>query len=188
MTTTEKPTLPNGVDIDAIRGARAALTDDPSLARFQFRADNRWVSGVHSRTSFDTFYGVGDEQAHREVFTFDADHPAVFAAPDDGPTPVEFLLHGLAACIAAGVASIAANRGITLTSVTASVEGDIDLRGLLGIDPAVRNGYQAVRIAFQVEGDASAEELAKLVQQSTRRSAVFDVLTNGVPVDVTVDG
>lgn len=187
MTTTEQPTHPNGVDIEAIRAARASLADDPSLARFQFRAASRWVDGVHSRTQLDSFYGVGAEQAHRQVFTYDADHPEVFAAPDAGPTPVEFLLHGLAACLIAGIGSIAANRGIALRSVTASLEGDIDLRGLLGIDPQVRNGFEAVRVRFQVDSDAPADELARVVEQSAKRSAVFDVLTNGIPVELAVD-
>jgi uncharacterized OsmC-like protein len=186
MTITEQPTHPNGVDIEAIRSARTSLTEDGDLAQFKFRATNRWVDGVHSRTTFDTFYGVGDEQAHKHPFTYDADHPELFAAPDNGPTPIEFVLHGLASCITAGVASIAANRGITLRSVTATLEGDLDMRGLLGIDRDVRNGYQAVRVTFEVDGDAPAEELEKLVHQSVKRSAVFDVVTNGVPVTVDV--
>ncbi|MGH9230198.1 MAG: OsmC family protein [Acidimicrobiales bacterium] len=186
MTMTDRPTLPNGVDIDAIRGARAAFAETPDLARFQFRATNRWADGVRSQTTFDTFYGVGDEQAHKQPFVFDADHPQLLAAPDNGPTPVEFLLHGLASCITAGIASVAAHRGIALRSVTSTLEGDLDMRGLLGIDDGVRNGYTTIHARFHVEGDASADELAALVRQSTRRSAVFDVLTNGVAVDVAV--
>jgi uncharacterized OsmC-like protein len=186
MTITDQPTLPNGVDIEAIRGARDALAETSDLARFQFRATNRWVDGVHSRTTFDTFYGVGDEQAHKQPFTYDADHPELFAAPDNGPTPVEFVLHGLASCITAGIASVAAHRGIALHSVTSTLEGDLDMRGLLGIDGDVRNGYQAIRVRFHVEGDAPADELEALVRQSTKRSAVFDVVTNGVPVDIEV--
>ncbi|HEX6311556.1 MAG TPA: OsmC family protein [Acidimicrobiia bacterium] len=186
MTVTESATHPNGVDIEAIRAARTDLTDAPELAAFQFRATNRWVDGVHSRTTFDTFYGVGAEQAHRRPFTYDADHPELFAAPDNGPTPVEFVLHGLAACITAGIASIAANRGITLRSVTSTLEGDLDMRGLMGIDDDVRNGYQSVRVSFEIDGDAPADELEKLVHQSIKRSAVFDVVSNGVPVTVDV--
>ncbi len=186
MTVTDSATLPNGVDIAAIREARSLMTDSPELADFQFRATNQWVEGVQSRTSFETFYGAGDEQRHRQVFTFDADHPELFAAPDNGPTPVEFVLHALASCLTAGIASIAAHRGITLHRVTSTVEGDIDLLGLMGIDSGVRNGYSAIRVSFELAGDAPAEELDKLVAQSTRRSAVYDVVTNGVPVDINV--
>jgi uncharacterized OsmC-like protein len=186
MTVTDTPTLPNGVDIDAIRTARAAMTEQPELGQFQFRATNRWVNGVHSRTTFDDFYGAGAEQAHKRAFTYDADHPELFAASDEGPTPVEFVLHGLASCITAGIVSVAANRGVTLTEVTATLEGNLDLRGVLGIDAGVRNGYSGITVRFAVKGDAPAEELEKLVAQSTKRSAVFDVVTNPVPVTIEV--
>ena len=186
MSVTDTPIHPNGVDIEAIRAARAALTDQPELAQFQFRATTRWVDGVHSRTTFDTYYGLGAEQARTRSHIADADHPELFAAPDDGPTPIEFVLHGLTSCITAGIASIAANRGITLTEVTALAEGDVDMRGLLGIDKGVRNGYSGITVRFTVEGDAPAEELEKLVAQSTKRSAVFDVVTNPVPVTIDI--
>ncbi len=185
-TTTHRPIHPNGVDIEAILGARDLMTETPELAQFQFRAANQWITGVHSRTSFDDFFGVGGEQHHRRVFTFDADHPELFAATDAGPTPVEFVLHALASCITAGIASVAANRGITLHKVTSTIEGDLNLQGLMGIDADVRNGYTALRLSFHLEGDASTEELERLVAQSTRRSAVFDIVTNGTPVAIEV--
>jgi len=105
---------------------------------------------------------------------------------DRGPAPIEFLLHGLAACITAGIGNIAAVRGVTLTSVESRVEGDIDLQGILGLSKEVRNGYERIRISFDIAGDAPAEKLRAIVEQGVARSAVFDVLTNGVPVDVTV--
>jgi uncharacterized OsmC-like protein len=186
MTAQDSTTHPNGVDIGAIREARSGMTENPEMAAFQFRARSRWVDGVHSRTTFESFYGAGAEQAHRRAFTCDADHPEVFSAPDAGPTPVEFVLHGLASCITAGITSVAANRGIILTEITSTIEGDLDLRGLLGIDDGIRNGYSGIDVRFTVKGDAPAEELERLVAQSTARSAVYDVVTNHVPVTISV--
>jgi uncharacterized OsmC-like protein len=183
---TDTPTHPNGVAITAIRQAREAMAEQPDMAQFTWRATNRWVRGTHSVTSIDGFDGLGAEQRHREVFTSDTDHPEVFAAEDRGPTPVEFVLHALAGCLTAGVATVAANRGVQLTEVTSTVEGDMDLRGIMGVDRAVRNGYTRIRVSFDVKGDADPDQLRDLVAQSTRRSAVYDVLTNGVDVDISV--
>jgi uncharacterized OsmC-like protein len=165
--------------INAVRDARA-------LAKFQFRASNRWMSGTHSETRIESFSGAGGEQQHRAAFRFDADHPAVLVGQDQGPTPVEFLLHALASCLTAGIANIAAARGVTLTSVESQIEGDIDLQGILGLSDQVRNGYERIRVNFTIAGDAPAEKLREIVAQSRARSAVFDVLTNGVPVDVNI--
>ncbi len=165
--------------LDAVKGA-------PEIADFQFRARNTWVSGTHSRSTIHGFYGAGQEDTSRtEAFAYDADHPAVLVGNNHGPTPVEFLLHAIAACLTAGLANIAAARGITLHRVESTVEGDIDLLGILGLSPEVRNGYRQIRVSFTVEGDATAEELKALVEQSRRRSAVYDVLTNGT--DVVID-
>jgi uncharacterized OsmC-like protein len=134
------------------------------------------------------FFGAGAEQSHMTAHQADSDHPAVLCGTDNGPTPVEYLLHALASCLTAGIANIAAARGVTLHEVESTVEGDIDLRGILGISNEVRNGYQGVRISFKIKGDAPAEKLEEIVLQSRARSAVFDVLTNGVPVSVAVRG
>jgi uncharacterized OsmC-like protein len=185
---TQTPTRParNGVDVPTLLATREAVRDTPSLADFRFRARNTWISGTHSRTEIQGFYGAGQEDASRtEPFACDADHPAVLVGTDAGPTPVEYLLHAIAACLTAGLANVAAARGVTLTRVSSTVEGDIDLLGILGLSPEVRNGYRRIRVRFEVEGDASPEQLAALVEQSRRRSAVYDVLTAGT--DVTVD-
>jgi uncharacterized OsmC-like protein len=188
MTVTDAvPEAPNGVKIDAIREARQALTEAPEAARFTWRARNRWVNGTHSTTSIEDFHGIGAEQAHKRVFIYDADHPELFAAEDMGVTPVEFLLHALASCLTGGIASVAANRGVRLSEVTATLEGDMDMRGIMGIDPGVRNGYSAIRVTFDVTGDASAEQLRGIVAQSAKRSAVYDVITNQVDVDISVN-
>lgn len=185
MTATTQPTIRNGVDTAALFATIDAVKGNNEIADFQFRATNQWVSGTHSRSTFHGFYGAMDEREHREAFRFDADHPEVLTGTDHAPTPVEFLLHALAGCLTAGIGNIAAARGINLTKVESKVEGDIDLLGILGLSTEVRNGYQQLRVSFELEGD-DPDKLREVVEQSMARSAVFDVLTNGVPVSVSV--
>lgn len=177
----------NGVNTPVLLATINAVKGQPALAQFQFRARNRWTTGTYSETRIESFSGAGGEHKHVTEFKYEADHPAVLVGEDRGPTPVEFLLHGLASCITAGIGNIAAARGVTLTSVESRVEGDIDLRGILGLSDAVRNGYQQIRISFDIAGDAPAAKLREIVQQAQARSAVFDVLTNGVPVEVSIN-
>jgi uncharacterized OsmC-like protein len=174
----------NGVDTATLFATIDAVRQQPELARFQFRASNTWIAGTHNRSTINGYFGAGQEHRRAEDHRYDADHPPVLTGGDHGPTPVEFLLHALAACLTSGLANIAAARGIPLTEVTSTVEGDIDLQGILGLDREVRNGYQGIRVRFTLRGDATPEQLEALVAQSVRRSAVFDVLTNGVPVSV----
>ena len=187
MSTTVARPPRNGVDTPTLFATLDAVKGTPELAKFQFRATNRWVSGTHNRTTIRGFYGAGQEDTSRtQDFTYDADHPAVLVGQGNGPTPVEFVLHALAACLTAGLANIAAARGVTLTSVESTVEGDIDLLGLLGISNEVRNGYQGIRVSFRIAGDAPDDVLRGLIEQSRRRSAVYDVLTQPTPVDIEV--
>lgn len=179
-------TVRNGVDTSVLFATLDAVKGMPEAAHFQFRVSNEWVSGTHSQGTIDSYFGVGAERNHKEVRTFDSDHPFELVASDNGPTPVEYLLVGLAGCITAGIGNIAAARGVTLTSVKSTVEGDIDLNGVLGLDSSVRNGYSGIRARFEIEGDAGTEELRKVVERSIARSAVFDVLTNGVPVSIEI--
>ena len=187
MTITESTdsTVDNGVDVEALLGAREALTAAPPAAQFTFSASNEWVRGTHSRTTVNEFFGLGATQSHRQAYSVDTDHPEVFAAADNGPTPPEMMLIGLAGCLTAGVASVAQNRGIQLRSVRATVEGNIDLAGILGIDPDVRNGYSGITVRYEIDADASREELQAVVAQSQKRSAVYDVITN--PTSVVVE-
>ena len=178
-------TIDNGVNVQALLDARAALAEAPEAAQFTWRASSKWKSGVHSTVSVEDFYGLGEEQSHRTEYEFDSDHPEIFAAEDNGITPIEYLLVGLAGCLSAGVAAIAQNRGIQLRSVESTVEGRHDLRGFLGVDSDVRNGFNDVKVTFTIDADASREEIEALVAQSQKRSAVFDALTN--PTDVTVE-
>ena len=183
------PTPRNGVDVPTLFATLDAVKGNPEIAKFQFRARNRWVSGTHSRSEIGGFYGAMQEDTTRtEPFVYDADHPTVLVGTGQAPTPVEFLLHAIAACLTAGIGNIAAARGVTLHEVESTVEGDIDLNGILGTDRTVRNGYQGIRVSFRVSGDADEETLRSVVEQSKSRSAVYDVLTTGVPVavDVTV--
>ena len=177
----------NGVDTPALFTTLNAVKGQPDLAKFQFRVTNRWLKGTKSRSRIEPFRGAGGVHAHKTEYAYDADHPAVLVGGDEGATPAEFVLHALAACITAGIANIAAARGVTLTEVTSTVEGDINLLGLLGIDPEIRNGYERIRITFDVKGEATAEKLREVVEQSRARSAVFDILTKGVPVELAVN-
>jgi uncharacterized OsmC-like protein len=187
MTTTTDDSTRNGVDTATLFATIDAVKAAPQAAQFQFRAHNQWVSGTHSRGTIHDFFGVGEERTHERSFTFDADHPAVLVGRDNGPTPVEFVLHALAACLTAGLANVAAARKVRLTSVNCTVSGDIDLNGILGLNPAVRNGYEHITVRFTVRGDAPAETLRAIVDQSRARSAVYDVITGAVPVTIEVD-
>lgn len=176
----------NGVNVEALLQAREALSEAPEAARFQWRASCHWVNGTHCRSEVEQFSGLGGEQSHRRCFSFDADHPEVFAAEDNGATPVEYVLVGLASCLTAGVASVAQNRNIQLNSVKASICGDMDLQGILGIDPDVRNGYQQIKVFFDIDADATPGEIEAVVAQSQKRSAVYDIITNPSFVEVEV--
>jgi uncharacterized OsmC-like protein len=184
--TAPRATPRNGVDIPTLFATLDAVRAAPAAAHFQFRATNQWVEGTHSRSTISDFFGVGEERAHAREFVFQADHPAVLVGHDNGPTPVEFVLHALASCLTAGIANIASARGVTLTEVRSTVTGDIDLNGILGLQD-VRNGYQQVAIRFTISADAPEDVLREIVQQSRRRSAVYDVITHGVPVDIEVE-
>jgi uncharacterized OsmC-like protein len=185
MTIAENP-VRNGVDTATLFATIDAVKGDPDIAKFRFRATNTWVSGTHNRSTIHGFHGAKQEMTHREPFTFDADHPPVLVGTDNGPTPVEYVLHALAACLTAGIANIAAARGVTLTEVSSTVEGDIDLLGILGLSDQVRNGYQQIRVGFTLRGD-DPDKLRSVVEQSRQRSAVFDIVTNGLPVSIDVD-
>ena len=175
----------NGVNVQALLEAREALKQAPEAAEFTWRATCKWLNGTHSRTSIQSFHGLGQEHKHRTEFTFEADHPEVFASEDNGATPVEFVLAGLASCLTAGVAAVAQNRGIQLRSVEAKLEGKMDIRGILGVDSDVRNGYDDIKVTFNIDADASQQEIEALVAQSQKRSAVFDIVTN--PTNVSVE-
>ena len=176
----------NGVDVPTLLGTIQAVGAQPELAQFTFRANAEWLKGTHSRTMINGFSGAGGDHERTQSFMVEGDHPAVLCGGDNAPTPVEYLLSALAACITAGIGNIASARQITLHSVETSVEGQIDLQGILGLNENVRNGYTGIRASFKIKGDAPTEKLEQIVQQSVARSAVFDVLTNGVKVDIDV--
>ena len=176
----------NGVNVEALLAAREALREAPEAAKFNWRASCTWVNGTHSKSSVESYHGLGEEHQHKTEFNFDADHPAVFASEDNGATPVEFVLVGLASCLTAGVAAIAQNREIQLRSVQATLEGAMDIQGILGGDPEVRNGFNDVKVTFDIDADASKDDIEALVAQSQKRSAVFDIITNPTNVSVEV--
>jgi len=184
MSITDTP-VDNGVNVQALLEAREALTAAPEAAQFKWRASNTWVNGTHSQSSVEGFFGLGADQHHKRSFSFDADHPEIFASQDNGVTPVEYVLVGLASCLTAGVAAVAQNREIQLRSVSATLEGDMDVSGILGIDGDVRNGFSGIRVTYNIDADASEDDIKALVAQSQKRSAVYDIVTN--PTNVAVE-
>jgi uncharacterized OsmC-like protein len=186
MSQATDPMVNNGVNIEAINGARQALTDAPEAAQFQWRATCEWVRGTHSRTTVTDFSGLGQNHAHRQSYSIDADHPEIFASEDNGATPPEIVLAALASCLTAGIATVATNRGVQLRSVKAVVEGGMDLQGILGIDGDVRNGFDSITVTYDIDADASRDDVAAIVAQSQKRSAVFDIVTNPTTVRVAL--
>jgi uncharacterized OsmC-like protein len=174
----------NGVNVQALTDARAALTEAPEGAQFQWRATCAWKNGTHSHSVVESFFGLGEEQNHRTTFSFDADHPEIFASEDNGATPVEYVLVGLGSCLTAGIAAIAQHRDIQLHSVSATLEGAMDIQGILGIDSDVRNGFSGITVTYEIDADATRDEIEALIAQSQKRSAVYDIVTN--PTNVTV--
>ena len=185
MTTTEK-SVDNGVNVEALLGAREALTATPEGAKFTWRATCKWVNGTHSRSTIKGFFGLGEEQSHKTEFSFEADHPEIFASEDHAATPVEMVLAGLASCLTAGVAAVAQMRDIQLNSVSATLEGGMDIQGILGIDSDVRNGFDDITVKYTIDADATPDEIKAVVAQSQKRSAVFDIVTNPTNVSVEV--
>jgi uncharacterized OsmC-like protein len=184
MTATDTP-VDNGVNVEALLGAREALTAAPEAAQFTWRATCEWQNGTHSRSFVEGFFGLGEEQSHRTQYAFDADHPEIFASEDNGATPVEYVLVGLASCLTAGIAAVAQNREIQLNRVSATLEGDMDVQGILGMDTDVRNGFSNIKVTYDIDANATPDEIKALVEQSQKRSAVFDIVTN--PTNVTVE-
>ncbi|MCH8037757.1 MAG: OsmC family protein [Proteobacteria bacterium] len=182
---TSETTVDNGVNVQALLDAREALTAAPEGAKFEWRATCEWKNGTHSYSTVEGYFGLGEEQKHRTVFTFDADHPETFASQDNGAAPIEYVLVGLASCLTAGVAAIAQHRGIQLRSVSATIEGGMDIQGILGIDSDVRNGFDGVKVTFKIDADATPDEIKALVAQSQKRSAVYDIVAN--PTNITVE-
>lgn len=184
MSTATRP-VDNGVNVQALLEAREALSQAPEAAQFKWRTSCEWVNGTHSRSTIDDFFGLGEEQKHKRAFTFEADHPEIFASEDHGATPAEIALAALASCLTAGVAAVAQNRDIQLNSVKATIEAGMDIQGILGIDSDVRNGFDGIKVTYEIDADASRAEIEALVAQSQKRSAVYDAITN--PTNVTVE-
>ena len=184
MTITNTP-VDNGVNVQALLGAREALSAAPEAAQFTWRASCTWRNGTHSHSTVAGFAGLGAEHQHRTTYEFDVDHPECFASEDNGATPVEFVLVGLVGCLTAGVAAVAQHRSIQLRSVTATIEGQMNVLGILGADPDIRNGFETITVRFAVDADATREDLEALIAQAQKRSAVFDVIAN--PTKILVE-
>lgn len=185
MTTSTEPRIVNGVNVDQLYGTLDLLKEQPGLGTFQFRASNKWINGPHNRSTIQNFYGAGQTMERAKAFTLDAGEPAVLLGEDQGPNPAEFILHALAACLTTSLVYVASARGVELQEVESTVEGDINVLGALGLDDEKRNGYENIRVNFRIKSDAPAEKVQQLVERAQQRSAVFDIVTHGVPVTVT---
>ena len=186
MSDTSEKSVDNGVNVEALLGAREALGEAPEAAKFTWRASCEWVNGTHSRSRVESFFGLGEEQEHKSSFSFEADHPEVFASEDRGATPVEIVLTGLASCLTAGIASVAQHREIQLNSVKATLEGGMDIQGILGMDSEVRNGFDGIKVTYNIDADATPDEIRAVVAQSQKRSAVYDIIANPTNINVEV--
>jgi uncharacterized OsmC-like protein len=181
------PLVRNGVNIDQMYGTLDAVKANPSLGTFQWRATNKWQGGAHNRTTIKSFYGAGGEDSTRQpTFNIDAGEPAVLLGQDEGPNPAEFLLHALAACLTTSVVFVASARKVVLDEVSSTVEGDMDVQGALGLNDQVRNGFTSIRVKFNIKAQASPEKIQEILERAYARSAVFDSITAGVPVNVSL--
>ena len=181
----QEPRIRNGVNVDTMFGTLDAIKAQPSLGTFQFRATNRWMGGSHNRSTIQVFYGAGQEDSSRSMpFALDAGEPPILLGANEGPNPAEFLLHALAACLTTSLVYVAAARGVHLDEVESTLEGDMDVRGALGLSQEVPNRFQAIRVMFSIKSDAPAEKIAEVVARAQARSAVFDSVSNPVPVTV----
>ena len=181
-------TIRNGVDTEQLYGTLDAVKSDPTIARFQFRVRNRWIDGAHNRSTIRDFYAANQEDTSRaDEFALDAGEPAILLGTDTGPNPAEYLLHALAACLTTSLVYVAAARGVRLTEVESTLEGDMDVQGALGLSDEYRNGFVGIHATFRVKGDAPPEKLREVVERARRRSAVYDMVTNGVPVTLEVE-
>jgi len=177
----------NGVDIERLFETINAIRQTPRLADFKFSLENRWVNAGLNRSTIKTFYGAGKDNQHTPAFTLDADEPAVLLGTGTAPSPVEYLLHALASCVTSALVYHAAAKGIQLQEVESTVKGDIDLHGFLGLDDNVRRGYKNIKITFRIKANVPDEQLEELCQLGPTYSPVFDSLTNGVPVEVSLE-
>jgi uncharacterized OsmC-like protein len=178
----------NGVDTEQLYATLDLLKAQPELGRFQFRATNQWIGGAHNRTTIQGFYGAGQEDSSREEpFEIDAGEPPVLLGTNNAPNPVEYLLHALAACLTIAIVTVGAARGVKLTEVESTLEGDLDARGAFGLSDEHRNGFEQIRVSFRVSGDAPEAKLREVVERARQRSAVYDMVRNGVPVTLEVE-
>ncbi len=181
--TTPKDMIRNGVNVTKLAATIRAIEQQSELAQFRFRARNRWDTGGHNVATVDKFYGTCQELEHKQPFVMHADEPAVLLGEDNGANPVEFVLAGLSGCMTTTLAYHAAGRGLNIESIESQFEGDIDLHGLLDLDPNVRPGYREIRVKFKVRGDVDEQTVQELV----RKSPVYDTLANPVRIKIEVE-
>ena len=181
------PRIVNGVNVNQLFNTVDAVKATPGVAKFKFHLQNKWIDGGHNRSTVDNFHGGGNEVTRTQTFTLEADEPPLLLGRDLGPNPVEYLLAGLTSCVTTSIIYHAASRGIKIDEIESYLEGDIDLRGFLGLDKNVRRGFQNIRMNFKIKADATDKELQEIVNLGPTFSLVFDSVTNGVPVTVKAE-
>jgi len=177
----------NGVNVGELFNTINAIKSDKSIAEFKFSAKNEWKNGGHNRTTVDEFFGACKTHNRNKPFVIDEDEPPVLLGEDHGANPVEFALTALAGCLTTSLVYHAAAKGIKIDSVASRLEGDLDLRGFLGLDDSVRIDFDPFSVKFKIKADASEEVLEELCQMAQKRSPVFDIISNSVPVSVELD-
>jgi len=174
----------NGVDVDQLMYVIDSIGADQTFGAFQFRADNQWIEGGLNRSSIQDFFAGGQEDETRtETFVLDADEPPLIAGNDSAPNPVEYVLHALAGCLTTTMVFHAAVRNIQIDSCESHLEGDIDVRGLLGLADDVKKGFNKVRVTMKVKSDADVETLTELAMFS----AVYEMISNALPVELVIE-
>lgn len=177
----------NGVDVDKLFGTIDAIKSDPSIAKFNFRLHNKWVNAGENHSTITDFYGAKEVYPHLEPFELIADEPPLLLSGDKGPNPVEYALTGLAGCLTSSLIYHAAAKGINIRGVESRLEGDIDLRGFLGLSEDVKVGYENIRVYFKIDADVSEKEKEELIQMAQKYSPVFNTISNPTPVTVQLD-
>jgi uncharacterized OsmC-like protein len=173
----------NGIDVEGLMSTIDNVRARPDLGNFKFRARTQWLEGGHSRTTITDFDGAGQTHRHGKPFVVESDEPHVLLGGDRAPSPVLYLLHSLAGCLAASIAYHAAARGINIEQIETQLEGDIDLRGFLGLDEKVRPGYKQIRVKMRIKADCPESQLKEIAQLGPKYSPVYNTITSAIPVE-----
>ncbi|CAN5639007.1 OsmC family protein [soil metagenome] len=182
----ENEKIVNGVSVTNLIGAINAITDNPNISKFNFRAKGKWIDGGHNQTTINDFDGACQTHTRNQPFVFDKDEPPVLLGNDQGANPVEYALAALNGCLTTTLIYHAAAQGIKIDEVESTLSGNLDIQGILGMSAKVRNGYEKIKVTFKVKSDASEEKIKELVDLAQKRSPVFDIISHPTPIEVSV--